>query len=138
MKKPVLAAIIVAAVVLVVGVVAAWLAFSSTPNATNTEPTITYTDMTGSKEVKVVMRDISFSPANIKVKKGTTVTWTNEDTVAHNVVAADATNTGGLPTSSATFGRGGTFSMTFKNTGTFKYLCVPHKEFMKGAVQVVD
>jgi plastocyanin len=110
---------------------------SPTAGGTNAD-TAGVTDMTTSQEAAVVMSDLSFKPAKIKVKKGTTVTWTNNDTIAHNVVAADSGNTGGLPTSSATFGRGGTFSFTFNNVGTFEYMCTPHKAFMRGSVQVIE
>src|SRR5690349_11617603 len=35
----------------------------------------------------VGIKDFAFSPDNITVKKGTTVTWTNEDGTAHTVTA---------------------------------------------------
>ncbi|HSW81169.1 MAG TPA: plastocyanin/azurin family copper-binding protein [Candidatus Saccharimonas sp.] len=142
MKKYIIIAIV--AVVVVGGGIAFVMSMHSNQTsgsgASNSQgtPVADVTDMTGQKQAAVTMHDLSFSPANIKIKKGTTVTWTNQDTVAHNVVAADAGNTGGLPTDAATFGHGGTFSFTFNQTGTFSYLCIPHRAFMHGSVQVVD
>lgn len=42
-----------------------------------------------SGNVSVVMRDIAFSPAEITVAPGTTVTWTNEDVPEHTVTFGD-------------------------------------------------
>lgn len=69
-------------------------------------------------EVKI--EDFAFSPATIKVKKGTTVTWTNNDSVAHTV-----TGDNGGPDSEP-IAQGSTYSYTFNETGTFDYHCKPH------------
>ncbi|HKX73210.1 MAG TPA: plastocyanin/azurin family copper-binding protein [Candidatus Saccharimonadales bacterium] len=95
------------------------------------------TDMTAKTEVAIGIRDMSFSPAAIKIKKGTKVTWTNNDTVGHNVIASTPSSSGGLPTSHALFGKGETFSHTFNTVGTFPYTCTPHP-FMKGTVEVIE
>jgi len=139
MKKPLVVALIVA-VIVIGGGVGIWMAVSHSNGGgqSSNDTTTNATDMTSKSQVAVDMRDLSFTPANIKIKKGTTVTWTNQDTVAHNVVAVDASNAGGLPTDAPTFGHGGTFSFTFNKVGTFNYECIPHKGFMHGSVQVVD
>lgn len=139
MKKYVV--IVGIAIIVIGGGIVLAITMHSGNNGTSSSPTqagVSATDFTDQKQVAVSMHDLSFSPANIKIKKGTTVTWTNQDTVAHNVVAADASSTGGLPTDAPTFGHGGTFSFTFNQTGTFDYLCIPHRDFMHGSVQVVD
>src|SRR4051794_5659717 len=38
---------------------------------------------------KVTIQNIAFAPANITVKKGTSVTWTNQDAVEHTVTEND-------------------------------------------------
>lgn len=148
-------AIIIVVLILALGAGAAWVAFNNqnnnqssqnqeqthpqTENQTSTATTSdATTDFTSQEKIEVIMSELAYKPANIKIKKGATVTWTNNDTVGHNVVAADPSNAGGLPTSSPTFGRGGTYSMTFNTVGTFDYLCTPHKSFMRGTVQVVE
>ena len=59
----------------------------------------------------------AFMPATLSVKVGATVTWVNEDTVAHTVTSEGSTlfDSGNLPT-------GGTFSFTFTRAGTYHYL----------------
>jgi plastocyanin len=99
---------------------------------------INRTDLTAKSEVEISIHDLSFSPTNIIVKKGTTVTWVNRESVAHSVVAFDDTNAGDLPTRSreTRMGKGDTYKITFNQIGTFEYQCGVHS-FMRGSVQVV-
>lgn len=65
----------------------------------------------------------------IKIKVGDTVTWTNEDSAAHNVVADNkAFQSKMLSTRES-------FSHTFANPGKYTYLCEPHP-WMTGIVIV--
>lgn len=131
--------IIIAGVVLLgVAIVAIWMIITSLSRSSQTptdNPNVV--DKTQSKEVEVTIRDLSYSPATIKVKKGTKVTWVNQDNVGHNVVADDAPDTGGIPKAAPLFGRGQLTSVTFVRVGMFGYHCTPHA-FMRGSVQVVD
>ena len=72
---------------------------------------------------------MSFSASAITVTKGTTVTWTNNDNMTHTVTADDNSFDSG------NIGNGGTFSFTFKNTGSFAYHCNIHPS-MTGSVTV--
>jgi amicyanin len=83
----------------------------------------------------VEVKGFAYSPASIKIKKGTTVTWTNRDTSAHNVVVEEGAPAGGPK--GPLFGKDQTYSFTFNQVGTFPYFCEPHP-FMKGTVQVVE
>jgi plastocyanin len=69
----------------------------------------------------VMMRNIKFAPDKTTVKVGEKVTWTNDDSVAHNVTA-----TKGASFKSSTFGKGGTFTFTPKKAGTIQYTCTIH------------
>lgn len=71
--------------------------------------------------VTINMKNIAFDPKDSTVKVGQKVTWTNEDTVDHNV-KADA----GADFKSSDFGNGGTFSFTPDKAGTIKYECTLH------------
>jgi plastocyanin len=88
----------------------------------------------GAKAPGVVMKDIAFKPTSLSVKKGATVTWTNEDSVGH-----DVTGTGGPATfkSGAPGGlaNGDTFKHTFTKPGTYDYVCTVHSN-MKASVTV--
>lgn len=71
---------------------------------------------------------------SIKVKKGTTVTWTNEDSAKHDVTPD--TETDEFKTSEL-FGKGETYSVTFNTVGTYAYKCSPHP-YMKGTIEVTE
>lgn len=137
MKKSTIAIIIGAALLLIAGA-AIWMIISGLDKPAPTSGVNPNTvDKTASKEVEVAIHDLSYSPAVVKVKKGTKVTWVNQDNVGHNVVADDAPDTGGIPKSAPLMGRGQSVSVTFTRVGTFSYHCTPHA-FMRGSVQVVD
>lgn len=86
----------------------------------------------GSMEASVSMVDITFEPAEMTIEVGTTVTWTNDDTVAHTVTALDGSFLSG------TLDPGGSFSHTFETTGTFDYRCEIHPTQMTGTIEVVE
>jgi plastocyanin len=69
----------------------------------------------------ITMKNISFSPKEQSVKVGQKVTWENEDSVDHNVVARE-----GAKFSSDNFGQGGTYSFTPKQAGKIEYTCTLH------------
>lgn len=82
--------------------------------------------------VEVEIKDSAYTPATIKVKAGTTVTWTNRDSIKHDVTADDKSDD--APMSELLAG-GESYSFTFNKTGTYTYHCTPHS-FMKGTVIV--
>lgn len=70
-----------------------------------------------------------FSPADVQVSPGTTVTWTWPSGVdIHNVSFDDGQASGNKSA-------GGSYSRTFNTTGTFKYQCTLHGG-MNGSVLV--
>jgi plastocyanin len=71
--------------------------------------------------VAIKMQNIAFDPKSVTVKVGQKVTWTNDDTVDHNV-----TSQSGETIKSDNFGKGGTFSFTPTKAGTIKYVCTIH------------
>ena len=69
-----------------------------------------------------------FEPAQLTVKVGQTVTWTNRDDIPHTVVCAGKFR-------SKTMDTDGTFSFTFTAPGEYKYFCSLHPH-MTGVVKV--
>ena len=67
-------------------------------------------------------------PAELTVKVGTTVTWTNRDDIPHTVVAAGKFRSKTLDTDDK-------FSFTFTNAGDYKYFCSLHPH-MTGMIKV--
>lgn len=82
----------------------------------------------------VEISDFAFSPATIRVKKGTTVTWTNRDDAGH-----DITPTSGADDFKASelLSKDESYSFTFNTVGSYEYKCSPHP-YMKGVVEVVE
>jgi len=69
----------------------------------------------------VIIRQRAFDPDIITISPGTTVVWTNEDTMSHRVVHLPQ-----LPSEKELFHsdplpNGGTFSYTFQNAGEYYY-----------------
>ncbi|MFG2887361.1 plastocyanin/azurin family copper-binding protein [Streptomyces sp. NPDC048297] len=79
----------------------------------------------------VAIKNFAFSPATLKIKAGTRVTWTNQDTDAHTVTSAGS----GGPLRSAALATHATYSYTFTKPGTYAYLCTIHP-FMTATVEV--
>ncbi len=75
----------------------------------------------------VVINNFAFSPQVLTVKQGTTVTWVNQDTVAHSIKSATF--------NSQSLNQGETFSFTFNTKGTFDYSCGIHPS-MTGQIVV--
>lgn len=82
---------------------------------------------------KVTIQNFSFSPASITVKKGTTVTWTNQDSTAHTITETD----GQTGPKSSNLAQGQSYAFTFNSTGTFHYDCSIHPN-MTGTVTVTE
>jgi plastocyanin len=69
----------------------------------------------------VSMKNFAFDPAELKIKAGDTVVWTNKDTVSHNLVSDS-----GAEIISPTISTGGTYSHTFNTPGEYAYHCEIH------------
>ncbi len=78
---------------------------------------------------EVFMSGNMFSPVSLTVTKGSTVTWTNKESVIHTVTSDNNIfNSGDM-------GNSKTFSFTFSTAGNFPYHCIHHSG-MNGTVSV--
>jgi plastocyanin len=91
---------------------------TSTPAASSSTSTAAASSGGG---VAIKMQNIAFAPKAVTVKVGQKVTWTNDDSVDHNV-----TSQSGESIKSDNFGKGATFSFTPTKAGTIKYVCTIH------------
>jgi plastocyanin len=84
--------------------------------------------------VQVAYRNIAIEPDTVRVKVGTTVRWTNYDSVQANV-----TSIGSSPQrlASKNFGEGGTFEVKLQKTGLIHYECTLYPVTMNGTIEVV-
>src|ERR1700757_17258 len=80
------------------------------------------------EELKVTIDNFTFTPAELKVKVGDTVTWTNHDDIPHTVVSAGKFRSKAMDTDNA-------FSFTFTAAGDYKYFCSLHPH-MSGTITV--
>jgi amicyanin len=73
--------------------------------------------------------NFSFTPAEVRVKAGTAITWTNRDDIPHTVVSADeAFKSKALDTDDK-------FTATLTRPGTYSYFCSIHPK-MQGKIVV--
>ncbi|MFC1987931.1 cupredoxin family copper-binding protein [Chloroflexota bacterium] len=103
----------------------------STPTTptTPTSPSTPAPTPTSSWEVIISISGFDFNPKTIKVSVGTTVKWTNHDSVPHTVTSdSNLFESGNLP-------GGATFRYTFNKSGTYDYHCVIHPS-MRGTIIV--
>lgn len=133
---------ILVVVILIIGVIVALLVNNNSNGSNNSSTSTPPTNNTVNKESnsnstqqsastnKVDIMNMMFSPSQITVAKGTTVTWTNNDSIAHTVTA----DSGSGPNSSD-IAPGQTYSYTFNDTGSFQYHCSIHPS-MQGTVVV--
>ena len=75
----------------------------------------------------VEISGFTFSPSELTVAKGATVTWTNKDSMAHTVTSSSF--------DSGPVQNGGSFSFTFTQAGTYDYHCSIHPS-MTGKITV--
>lgn len=81
----------------------------------------------------VIINNMQFTPHGLAVPIGTTVTWTNQDTIAHTTTAD---NTAGNEFwNSGTLQPGQSFSKTFTIPGQYSYHCNIHPS-MTGFIEV--
>jgi amicyanin len=81
------------------------------------------------KAAKIHIDNFAFTPAEITVSPGTTLTWENRDDIPHNVVATDKSFRSKVMDTEQKF------SFTFGTPGVYEYFCALHPH-MKGKVIV--
>lgn len=85
-----------------------------------------------SGEAPVQIVNFEFKPQKVVVKPGTKVTWTNKDSIIH-----DIKDTSPLATPvSPSMGKDDTFSITYAQPGSYSFICGIH-QYMTGTVEVV-
>ena len=79
-------------------------------------------------EAAIKIGNFNFGPQELKVKTGTTVTWTNEDDIPHTVISLNNFRSKALDSEDK-------FSFTFTTPGIYKYFCSLHPH-MTGTIVV--
>ena len=91
---------------------------------TGTQPAKTSAGGGGAgKAREIVMKDTKFTPASVTVKKGTTVTWPNEDSFPHDVTKDKGP---GPDFKSGNIAAGDSYKHKFSTAGKIDYVCTIH------------
>jgi plastocyanin len=90
----------------------------------------------GGGGTQVSMKSIQFSPKDLTVKAGETITFTNDEAIAHDVHKTSGPGkdfasgpTGGMQ-------EGDTFELTLDKPGKYDYVCDVHAPGMAGTITV--
>jgi len=103
---------------------------AATPETTTPAASPAASPAAGAEEgCAVEIKDFAFNPAVVEIPVGTTITWTNADTVPHTATAPDGTF------NSENLNQGQSYSHTFDAAGSHDYVCLYHAN-MKGTVVV--
>ena len=81
------------------------------------------------EKTSVEIKNFAFGPKSLTIKKGTGVTFTNQDSVKHSATADDGSFDTGL------LAKGESASVTFDEVGVYTYHCTPHPN-MKATIIV--
>jgi plastocyanin len=72
--------------------------------------------------VPITYKETFITPANVTVRAGMTIRWTNFDATLHNV----AITSGPEKFSSPAFNSGGSYKVTFAKPSAYRYVCTSH------------
>lgn len=80
---------------------------------------------------EIAIQDFAFDPAEVEIRAGSAVRWTNRDASPHTATStSDHFDSG-------TLDEGATFEHTFNDTGTYEYICAFHPN-MQGRIVVTS
>jgi plastocyanin len=84
--------------------------------------------------VQIEYRNIAINPDTVRVKVGSTIKWTNYDTIQANVTSVS----GPQRIASKDFGEGGSFEVKVEKAGIIHYECTLYPTTMNGTIEVVS
>jgi plastocyanin len=100
-----------------------------------TAPSTSPTTSTPTSAAAVTVKQFQFMPAELTVKAGTTVTWTNQDQILHTATFGATPGTADGTFDGPMDGPGKSVSHTFDRPGRYPYFCSRHN-FMTGTIVV--
>jgi len=104
--------------------------FLITGAAAATLPVLAATAANAQTTHTVTIKNMAFSPADLRISAGDTVTWVNEDNSRHS-----AWDDNGNAFDTGLLSRGESASLTFNGAGSFSYRCRPHSR-MRGTITI--
>jgi plastocyanin len=85
--------------------------------------------------VQITYRNIAIDPDTVRVKVGSTIKWTNYDSVQANVTSVGS---GPQQIASKNFGEGKSFEVKVEKPGVIHYECTLFPTTMNGTIEVVS
>ena len=87
------------------------------------------------RTVEADIKVFQFQPKAIEIPVGTTINWTNQDSIGHSVTSGTPEMPDGK-FDTGFFSKGESASVTFDQPGAYTFFCARHKN-MRGIVNVV-
>ena len=118
-KKLLIGIVIIGVLIIAIGAFYFYKQYTPSQTFTDTSQPTPPSDASQTNNIEIA--NFAFSPAEIIIKVGDTITWTNKDSAPHSV-ASDS----GTEISSDSLSNGQTYSHAFSQAGTFEYHCTIH------------
>jgi plastocyanin len=90
----------------------------------------------GAGGTEVAMENIQFSPSELTVKAGETITFVNNESVPHDVHKTSGPGADFASGPAGGMGEGDTFELTLDQAGDYEYVCNVHAPGMSGTITV--
>jgi plastocyanin len=121
--------------IVVCGLVAAGCGSSNSNNSNaKTQKAAPAAPKKAGKTVAVAQKNIAFVPSSVTVAKGTTVKWTNQDSINHDVTKKSGPGPD-FSSGQGNLAKGATYEQTLDTPGTIKFVCTVHPG-MAGTIKV--
>jgi plastocyanin len=104
--------------------------------ATTEQPADTAGGDGGGGGTEVTMESIQFEPGEVTVNAGETITFTNNESVPHDVHKTSGPGKDFASGPSGGMGEGDTFELTLDEPGDYEYVCDVHAPGMSGTITV--
>ncbi len=90
----------------------------------------------GGSGAQVGMQNIQFDPKDLTVKAGETITFTNDESIPHDVHKTSGPGEDFSSGDSGGMQEGDTFELTLDEPGKYEYVCEVHAPGMAGSITV--
>ena len=90
----------------------------------------------GGGGTSVSLENIQFNPKHLTIKAGQTVTFTNKESIPHDVHKTSGPGDNFLSGDAGGMQQGDTFKVTLDKPGTYEYVCEVHQPGMAGTITV--
>jgi plastocyanin len=90
----------------------------------------------GGAGVEVSMENVQFEPQDVTVKAGETITFTNNESIPHDVHKTSGPGDDFSSGGSGEMQQGDTFELTLDQPGSYEYVCNVHAPGMAGTITV--